>query len=142
MKWLQKMADLARQARHRGETSQNLLKVVVEVKIRNTTFFQFYEDCKHEQMETPSKYETMFDEINKLLNDNTTGKVNDMDIQIGFLIFSTVMYCNADEIKLYSFLEKLIDKEAPRTIIRSIVTSIESGNLTEVMKAEDILIFY
>ena len=93
-------------------------------------------------METLSKYENVFNDLNNVLNDNTTGKVNDKDIQMGFLIFSTVMYCNADEIKLYSFLQNLIGKEAPRTIIRSMVTSIESGNLTEVMKAEDILIFY
>ena len=144
--WMGKMVEVAAQARGKGISRETLINTTMQLKVHNTSFLQFYEKCESYQLEK-DKQNKVFDEINTLLNDRKNETVNDEDLndedlQTGIMVFYTIVYCNINQMKLFKFLGNLTFSEGQRTIIRSLVNTIESGKLKDIVDDDKVNGFY
>ena len=119
------MVELARQARVGNITREMVMERV----------FTDFSQCKDGQLNQAGR-DMVFNEVFEALNDGTVGNVSDDDVKTGFMVYSSVVYCD----KLEMFLFNLITNETPKGIIKTIINTIESGNLknfvTEAMVSE------
>ena len=139
---LTKMVELARQAREHGLTAGDLLYRVTKAKMDKSRFLEFSANCADRQLGIVDRAEVLND-VYISLDDKSFGSLNNQDIERGFNIFSSVIYCDYSVAgKLVKFLHTLLSRETPRTIIKILINSIESGQLMEVVDPSMVTAFY
>ena len=127
---LVKMVELARQAREKNTELQKFINKVVEEKLLKSSFFNFSSNCNGQLSQNDRMY--VFAEIFTELDDSSTGTVIESDIKAGFIIYSTVVFCDFSvQGKFHKFLQILLYGESSRTILKMFVNSIESGKTVE-----------
>ena len=82
----------------------------------------------------------MLDEVFKLLGNGKEGVVSKDDVKTGFMLYSALVYCS--QVKMEKFLDDLITNETPRTIIKTVINTIESGNLKNIVTEAKVSEFY
>ena len=139
---LNQMVELARQARVKGLTAENFIDMVTKVKMDKTRFLELSAKCDGNQLTLDDRTEVLNDTYT-FLDDNSLGSLLDVDIKTGFMLYSAVIYCDyTPRGKLAKFLHNLIARESPRTIIKTLVNSIEIGQLMELVDPSMVSAFY
>ena len=131
--YLARMVQMAYQARQGTIQREQILKKAIQEKAKLILrgAIDYTTMCLYGQVKSEF-YETLFDKIQLGITLKTTKitRVTEEDVKTGFRIFSTMIYCS-EPVALTQFLHSLISIQSPRTIIRAIVNTIQSGDIQE-----------
>ena len=131
--YLVKMVNVARQARARNKTGEEILSDVIEAKERmlESGVIQSTGMCSGGQVRS-TNYKDCYDRLTNYLgyDDSNYLDILDEDIKHGFEMFTALIDCS-ESVKLYQFLHTLISTQSPRTIIQTTVNTIQNDKIME-----------
>ena len=91
--WLGRMVEVARLARLANMTRQQVLLKIIQLKMLNSSFVQFFDECEGGQLDKTKQTE-VFNDINSILNKENTSYANyeedNEDIETGVMIYYTI----------------------------------------------------
>ena len=140
------MVQLARMARVSNMSREEILDVTIKEKAKQITGptwkrIQYTSMCSGGQVKK-IYYPQVFDKIDNRIfegdsrtydyNDPQENEVTDLDIETGFMMFSTLVYCS-ELVALSQFLHNLFSTQSPRTIIHATVNTIQSDYIEKRM---------
>ena len=136
-----KMMRLASMARANNMTTdQTVLEIVKEKsKIIDNRTLDFLNMCSEGQI-IHDKSSVVFESITLDLIEVTT-TIIDENIKTGIKLFAVVVCCS-EPLALSQFLNSLLSRESPRTIIQATVNRIESENIIEPQNMERMKQFF
>ena len=143
--WVGKMVEVARQARLDGVSMVQLAETALQMKVQNTSFLNYHAHCVNGQL-AKKQLDKVFEELNSLLDHNhsenlTIGDKEPEDLKTGLMIFYRIVYCNSKQMKLFKFVHLLAQSESERTVLRSLITTIEAGKMKGIVDDEKITSF-
>lgn len=143
--WVGKMVEVARQARLDGVSMVQLAETALQIKVQNTSFLNYPAHCANGQL-AKKQLDKVFKELNSLLDHNHSENVTiddkePEDLKTGLMIFYRIVYCNSKQMKLFKFVHLLAQSESERTVLRSLITTIEAGKMKGIVDDEKITSF-
>ena len=141
--WLTKMVELARQAREQGKSREDSLQLALRLKMKQDYFLHdFGSKCKRGHLRSEN-FKTVFSKIIAGLNDDKSkGTPTSEDTMTGFMMFATIIYCPESVIKLYKFIDSVVDRESQRTVLQATLNTILSGDIENTLYERRIDGFY
>ena len=138
---LVRMVQLAKHARKLNiSREENRKRYILEkTKLIQSGDLQYTRMCTGSQLR-PEQY-SIIDNTNLALINASDVSVNDQDLLIGFMTFSTLIYCS-ESVALTQFLHSLLSTQSPRTIIQATVNTIQSDNIKEKENRKRMAQFY
>ena len=129
-----KMIDLAARARTENMTHDEIIEKAIEVKykmgLKKTNVID-YDVCSTGQIKVES-WRNPFEKITLgLPTVPYQGNISTDDLVTGFKIYSILVFCNQETLKLGQFLYNIVSDTNLRTIIKSAVGTIELGRVKE-----------
>ena len=121
----QYLTSMVKLANHARNNNMDMDKIFAEVLEKKADIFQSeYLQCTNTQVNRDI-LDQVFDQIPQVNDETHLPNITDGDITTGFMIYFAHVYC-AESSYLYQFLSTLITSQSPRTILQSIVNTVQS----------------
>ena len=135
------MVHLAKLAGTQNVSGEEVIKRATLEKERLIQFevLQYTSMCSGGQIRSTSY--SVLENMNLGLHDTTDNVPNNDDIQTGFELFTTMVYCS-EPVAISQFLHSLLSSQSPRTLIQATVNTIESGNIKDTLNQKSMNQFY
>ena len=134
---------LAREARGRNITMEEILSAVFEgnERGREAALINKEEVCSKEDpysayVMKPRYYDISYGVLTDSLTytDTAHEDITEEDIRTGLEILASLRHCPDESVKIYGFIVNLLSTESPRTIIQSVVNTIEHGKIEGITR--------
>ena len=107
-----------------------LFNKVIDEKVMNTRFLEASGKCSGQL--SPDDRSKVVNDLYNIIGDNSTGAFNYEDLKTGFMLYSLASFCDLSAGgKFHNFLFNLLSTETPRTIVKTMINSIESGKFLQ-----------
>ena len=142
---IRKMIKLAAKARSENMTEDEIVMKAIEEKYvmgLKATRMISYDECTNGQIKVV-RGRNPFDKINLGLSKATyQGDITTEDYVTGYKIYSILVFCNPETLKLGKFLYNMVSDNNLRTIIKVAVNTIQSDRVKEVENKNLLFGFY
>ena len=142
---IRKMIKLAAKARSENLTQDEIIKKTIEEKYRmglKATRVISYDQCTNGQIKV-ERGRSPFDKIDLGLTSSTyQGDITPEDYLTGYKIYSILVFCNPETLKLGQFFYNIVLDKNLRTIIKVAVNTIQLGKVKEVLNKNLLFEFY
>ena len=131
---LRKMVILAMEARRANISMvDTILTTVIQKEIKLEENESLNGSCHCERI-SDSLQSYLFDMIdlnlNKTLDDSSEDLITEEDIETGLKMYYVIIFCNKESLELRRFLEMVVSTQSPRTLLLSIVNTLQSERLS------------
>ena len=126
--FLTQMVQLARHLRmEQNMTRDDILEKVIRRKANNISFFKREGICSLDQIKS-EYFDGAFSELASFPDEEILeGSATDEDVSTGFELFHAIVFCPSLDFKLFHFVDQLLSKETPRTIILTFINMFRLG---------------
>ena len=140
--YLVNMVQLASGGRKENMTRKTIINLTIEKKVEliESGSLQYTSMCLGGQIVNSSR-SLVFEAFNLKLGNNLTNNLISDDIETGFMMFSSMIYC-FEPVALSQFLHKLLSTQSPRTIIQATVNIIQNSKFEDQANKKSIGQFY
>ena len=131
---LRKMVILAMEARKANiSMADTILTTVIQKEIKLKENESLNGSCHCERISV-SQQNYLFDiidlNLNKTHDDSSEDLITEEDIATGLKMYYVIIFCNKESLELRRFLEIVVSTQSPRTLLLSIVITLQSERLS------------